>query len=672
MKLRNLSLKNLSLRIKITIGFLIIILFLIAGLGISVLGMNRASIMMWVSNTSNQLVKEMFQARGHERDYLLSKNKESAGHFETSIQNINHLITEIHSKYPDRELKSETKKIEQLITAYQKKFQQTVNNTEKIEDLKVKMTNAVNSIFETVDKKIKAPILEAQNMALVNGDEVNPAFAEILKAINPLMMDLKDARLFENAFIMYNDPEYVKKFDEKISVWEKSKGDLDYLINLSKDDKIREAYTTVKDLFLGYNLESFNKVYEIWMVNNKIGQEMRDEGQKIINIAKQFQAQAETEMVKAKNNTINLCASLLIIGVVTGILLTFLIVRTVTRPIKRIGDRLKDIAEGEGDLTMRLQVNSRDEAGEMARWFNHFIEKLQKIIGEIAKDAENLNTSSVDLSAISRQMSANAEQTSEKSQAVNTAADDMNVSMKAIASTMEQASDNISLVAVSSEEMTATINEIAKNAETARTSTENAVKVAKDASEKVSDLGEIALEINKVTEVITEISDKTNLLALNATIEAARAGEAGKGFAVVANEIKDLAKQTSDATLDIKGKIERIQSSTDGTVETITQISTQIDQINEVVSIIASAIEEQSVTTKEIARNVTQASDGIQSVNNNIAQSSMVSQSIADEIGQVNQSSSEISASSVQINDSADTLADLAAQLKTMVSKFKI
>ena len=667
MKLPKLSLKNLSLRIKITIGFLIIILILVAGLGISVLGMNRASIMMWVSNTSNQLVKEMFQAQGHEKDYLISKNKDSAGDFTKSIQNINRLITEIHSKHPDRDLISEVKKIEQLITSYNKKFQQTVENTEQIEALKLKMTNAVNSIFETVDKDIKTPILEAQNMALVNGDEVNPAFAEILKAINPLMMDLKDARLFENAFFMYNDPEYVKKFDKKISVWEKTKEDLDYLIDLSRDDKIRQAYTKIKDLFQVYNLTSFNNVYEIWMVNNKISQEMREEGQKVINIAKQFQTQAETEMVKA-----NLCTILLIIGVVIGILLTFLIVRAVTGPIKRIVDRLKDIAEGEGDLTMRLQVNSRDEAGEMAQWFNHFIQKLQKIIGDITKDAENLNTSSVDLSTISRQMSANAEQTSEKSQAVNTAADDMNVSMKSIASTMEQASDNIGLVAVSSEEMTSTINEIAKNAETARMSTEEAVTVAKGASEKVRDLGEIALEINKVTEVITEISDKTNLLALNATIEAARAGEAGKGFAVVANEIKDLSKQTSDATLDIKSKIERIQSSTDGTVETITQISNQIDQINEIVSIIATAIEEQSVTTKEIARNVSQASEGIQSVNTNIAQSSMVSQSIANEIGQVNQSSSEISASAVHINDSADNLAELAAQLKTMVNRFKI
>lgn len=156
--------------------------------------------------------------------------------------------------------------------------------------------------------------------------------------------------------------------------------------------------------------------------------------------------------------------------------------------------------------------------------------------------------------------------------------------------------------------MTTTINEIAQNTEKANTITGEAVSEAKGASDNVDELGSAAQEISKVTETVTEISEQTNLLALNATIEAARAGDAGKGFAVVANEIKELARQTAEATQDIKRRIEGIQDSTSGTVTKIQQISKVINDVNDIVSTIASSVEEQSVTTKEIATNVAQAS----------------------------------------------------------------
>jgi methyl-accepting chemotaxis protein len=314
----------------------------------------------------------------------------------------------------------------------------------------------------------------------------------------------------------------------------------------------------------------------------------------------------------------------------------------------------------------------QDELDKMAAWINTFVTRVANIIKGIANDSDKLNTSSADLSSLSAQMSGGAENMAGKSNTVAAAAEEMSSNMNSVAVAMEEAATNIGMVAAAAEQMTSTINEIAQNSEKASNITGEAVNQTQSASTKVDELGRAANEIGKVVETITEISEQVNLLALNATIEAARAGEAGRGFAVVANEIKDLAKQTAEATQEIKGKIGAIQGSTNATVTEIDQVSKIINDVNEIVTIIATAVEEQSVTTKEIAENVAQASQGIQEVNENVAQSSSVSAEIATDIAGVNQSAGEMSNGSAQVNLSAEELTKMGAKLTEMVAKFKI
>jgi methyl-accepting chemotaxis protein len=361
-----------------------------------------------------------------------------------------------------------------------------------------------------------------------------------------------------------------------------------------------------------------------------------------------------------------------IFGVAAMVVLALLISQSIVRPVKAVVSSLTELARGQGDLTVRIPEAGGDEVGDLSRRFNEFMEKLHDMVRDIVKGVQTLSSSFTELSAISQQMSASAEQTSSKSSTVAAAAEQMSANMNSVTAAMEQSSTNAGMMAAAAEEMTATIGEIAGSAEKARTISDEAVHQSKGAGAQMTELGQAAQAIGKVTETITEISEQTNLLALNATIEAARAGEAGKGFAVVANEIKELAKQTAEATLDIRHQIEGIQNSTGSTVSSIEKIGQVIADINEIVASIATAVEEQSVSTREISNNIGQMSSGIQEVNENVAQSSQVSRDITREIAEVNQAAGEIAGSSSQVRLSAEELSTVSEQLNALVGRFKI
>jgi len=188
----------------------------------------------------------------------------------------------------------------------------------------------------------------------------------------------------------------------------------------------------------------------------------------------------------------------------------------------------------------------------------------------------------------------------------------------------------------------------------------------------LSELGDAAQQIGKVTDTISAISSQTNLLALNATIEAARAGEAGRGFAVVANEIKELALKTAEATNDIRTKINGIQSATGSAVKDIGQIVHVISDVNAIVTTIAAAIEEQSSVTREVATNINQATLGVQDASERSSEMSGVSREIAQDVTAVDSITGDIRSGGEQVQASAEELSKLAEQLKGLVGQFKV
>jgi methyl-accepting chemotaxis protein len=382
-------------------------------------------------------------------------------------------------------------------------------------------------------------------------------------------------------------------------------------------------------------------------------------------------ALADDLAVEARTSTI----MQVVVGMLTSVVAIFLLwyaAGGVVRPIRSTVNMLKDIAEGEGDLTKRLDIKVQDEIGEMATWFNLFMDKLQELIRQIVEDAGSLNSASGSLAAIATQMTDGARSMTERSKTVAVGAEEMDSNMSSVASACEEATINVNMVAAATEEMTVTIRGIAQKSEESRTISESAVSKASDVSEKLGRLGQGAQEISKVTEVISDISEQINLLALNATIEAARAGEYGKGFAVVASEIKELAKQTAEATRVVKVQIDNIQGATGETVAEVGQILEIIKDASNIVSSITEEVEGQATVTQEIAENITQTSQGIQEVNQNVSQGSVLIGSISSEIAEVDQSVQEVSESISQVNQKAEELAQLSEKLQELVGRFRI
>lgn len=263
------------------------------------------------------------------------------------------------------------------------------------------------------------------------------------------------------------------------------------------------------------------------------------------------------------------------------------------------------LAVAQGNLSKQIEASNAGEFKQLTSNANQMITSLKSSIRQMTEVATAVASSSEELTAVSKEMTQNAEQTAEQATLASASA--------------EQVSQNTNTVVTAVEEMNASIREIAKTVTEGAKVTVEAVKTADRTNHTINKLAQSSTEIGKVIKVITAIAGQTNLLALNATIEAARAGDAGRGFAVVANEVKELAKQTANATEDISQRIEAIQTDTKDAVAAITQITDIINQINDLQNTIASAIEEQTATTNEISRNIAEAAKGTSDIAKSIA-----------------------------------------------------
>ncbi|SFE93698.1 methyl-accepting chemotaxis protein [Actinoplanes philippinensis] len=323
-------------------------------------------------------------------------------------------------------------------------------------------------------------------------------------------------------------------------------------------------------------------------------------------------------------------------------LLTLLVcgqtIRVIRQPLRAMGETLRGLAGR--DLTVQAPTFKKDEFGQMSEALNEAVASLRETVAATADRAGTLSTASGELQQLAGELDGSAERTSTQARHADTSA--------------EEVSGSVTDIMSATEELAASIREIAQQTLTAASTTSEATTSAHRTAEAVARLSEASREVGDIVKLITNIAEQTNLLALNATIEAARAGEMGKGFAVVATEVKDLARETAQATGDITAKIHAIQEMTTSTAQAIGVITEVIGRIDESQSTIAAAVEEQSATTDLLARNVGAIQSAASTISGTVSHITSSSAATAEGANTTRRSATLVSTAAEEIREMID------------------
>ncbi|BFT29170.1 hypothetical protein D210916BOD24_03460 [Alteromonas sp. D210916BOD_24] len=385
----------------------------------------------------------------------------------------------------------------------------------------------------------------------------------------------------------------------------------------------------------------------------------------VIAAMSHFRDEQQAAFEEAFENTDNANTSLISTGVILAVVVTILlfatavpIVRGIKQSIDDVVRSLKDIAQENGDLTVRIETKSEDEIGELVYWFNQFMDKLQGVVRDVVEASLPLSNLAQNLRGVTEETQRTIDVQQKSATNAKRAVDTMSGSVDGVAHSAAQAAGDAN-------EATTAASEGRQIVQQTVTSIQQLAENVRETADVIARLESDSNKVGSVLDVIKGIAEQTNLLALNAAIEAARAGEQGRGFAVVADEVRTLASRTQQSTEEIQSTIEQLQSAAHSAVEVMARGTEQAGSSVETANKAGSSLE---TITSTIGR--------INKMNEQIAHNTEDQRSVAVDIvrhvDEIHQRTEETASRSGALGSMCNELADLAQHLESIAKQFRV